>query len=311
MRGKPTRHRVAVIGATGFIGRAVAEELRTRGSTVVPVTAPRLAAAGTTLEALERSVPADVVAALFAAIDGSTHVVNAAGLATATSGRGFELVLGGANAVLPLSLARACREAGARLVHLSSAAVQGRRDLDESSRHDPLTTYAASKAAAEVLLTRCDGLDLRILRPTSVHGPDRGVSRSVARLARSPWSVLPRGPARPTPQVHVRSVADAVIGLLDGDAPMVSLQPSEGFDTSEFLTLMGAGRKPAKVPRMVCRLAHSALDTLPGSVAMAYARRLELLWWGQRQSASSLDGRVQIVSRTTWQDLARALTEAP
>ncbi len=101
--------RVAVLGASGFVGTAVCEALRARDAVVVPVRAPRLTSHATSVAALEAELETQAgraaVESLRRALDGCDAVVNAAGLADATGFRGPELV--GANALLPLVVARA------------------------------------------------------------------------------------------------------------------------------------------------------------------------------------------------------------
>ena len=117
--------RVAVIGASGFVGSAATRALEQKGFPVKRVRAPRVpgmkpAEAVSYIE----SAPLEL-ADLAAQLQDIDIVVNAAGVPDATSTDFAALVA--ANGVLPGLIAAACVRAGVgRLVHVSSAAVQGR-----------------------------------------------------------------------------------------------------------------------------------------------------------------------------------------
>jgi UDP-glucose 4-epimerase len=296
---------VAVLGASGFVGRAVVRSLGAHGARVVPVPAPRLQAHGTTPGDLLGQRDGHMIARLASQFEGCTHVVNAAGVASATGTDGRTLL--GANALLPLLAAEASARAGARFLHISSAAVQGNTDLlDESSRHRPFSPYSYSKALGERLLDSSSSDHVRILRPTSVHGADRAVTRAVARLARSRASHFVAPGTQPTPQVHVLNVGAAAVAcvLLD-DLPQIVLQPSEGWTTASFMRVLGCGREPTRLPSSAgAVLKRMAVPALAASAG--WRRRLEMLWLGQAQAPSSLDSRVELpAGLSDWTTLAR------
>ena len=301
--------RVAVLGASGFVGSAVVEALRGRGAAVVPVPAPRLTSrAGSPVELAAELETDDVrtaLAALREALRECDAVVNAAGVARATSGWDAEMV--GANALLPLVAAHA-RPAGARLVHVSSVAVQGRaRVLDESLRYAPFSPYSASKALGEQAVLECP--DVVVFRPTSVHGPGRDVTRTLARVLSSPVASVAGPGTGATPQVLVANVADAVafVALTPERPPPVVLQPAEDLTVAELVRLVGR-REPRHVPVPVARLvvaSGSVGGRWSGAVA-GMTRRLEMMWFGQPQAASWLDGRWSApVGHEGWRELTR------
>jgi nucleoside-diphosphate-sugar epimerase len=237
------------------------------------------------------------------ALKGCDAVVNAAGVARATSTGDAELV--GANALLPLVVAHA-RPAGARLVHVSSVAVQGRGCiLDESPRRAPFSPYSASKALGEQALEQCP--DVVVFRPTSVHGRDREVTRTLVKVLSSPGASVAGAGDGATPQVLVQNVASAVafVALSTEMPPRVVLQPSENLTVRDLVTLLGR-REPKHVPIPVARLVVSLsarAGRWSGSVAGA-SRRLEMMWFGQQQSRSWLDGRWSApVGREGWTEL--------
>jgi nucleoside-diphosphate-sugar epimerase len=301
--------RIAVFGGSGFVGSAIVRELRAQGHDVTELPALRLRSeAGSPDEIL--SAAASLGQHLADDLRGVEAVVNAAGVARAPSGD--VAVLTGANALWPGVLAIAARGAGvARFVHISSAAVQGRvAQLDEELTHATDSAYSRSKALGEAALSTLGWPDCIILRPTSVHGSGRSVTRSLAALARSPLSVVEAPGTSHTPQVHVESVARAVGVLVDpGEAPPpIVLQPSEGFSVASFLTVLGCGRKPRSLPRWVSRPAISAayaVARVGGSPVWAQARRAEMLLRGQAQVPGWLGSRADIVTPVaSWQALA-------
>ena len=299
---------VAVVGATGFVGSAVVERLRCRGARVVPVRAPRLAA-----DSDELTVEA-ATALLRAAIDGCTAAINAAGLpdATATS----ESTLFGAHAVLAEVVARVTTEARIRLVHVSTAAVQGRASrLDDAPFTAPFSPYSRSKAAGEAAVLAVGG-QIVVHRPAGVHGAHRSITRSLAKLSSSRWAFVASPGTDPTPQALVTDVADAIafLALCDQVPPRIVHQPASGTTTAGLLEALG-GRPPRVFPRRLVRLlvraAFAAGRLRPG--LLAQARRVEVLCFGQPQAPSWLTsaGWEPVESAQAWTDLGAHLRNAP
>ncbi len=298
---RPTVH---VLGATGFVGTAVVRALEARGLDVRPVRAPRLSTGARDLAAMRAELATPPVqrhvARLRADLAGADVVVNAAGLAQATSGGD---ALYGADALLPGVVAAACPDL-ARLVHVSSAAVQGRRPvLDESGEHEPFSPYSRAKALGELMV----GSRGTCFRPTSVHGEGRAVTRTLARLCASPLASVAGKGAQPTPQVHVANVGDAIAftAATDEQVPPVVLQPSEGLTTASLVQRLG-GREPRHVPESLAgrliEVGHR-LGSRSGR-ASGLTRRVEMLWTGQAQSPGWLDGRwTPVVGPDAWKDL--------
>lgn len=281
---------VALVGSSGFVGSACARALSAAGWAVHPVPAPRLQTSGRTLEELQGELGEHrrVVSDLASTLRSCDTVVNAAGLAA--PGAADSDVLFGANSLLPAVVTVASALAGAqRLVHISSAAVQGRRGvLDETDETESFSPYSRSKALGErVVLEAGPGVRAVVHRPTSVHGSSRRVTRTVARLAASPWSSVAGDGDSPTPQVHVDDVAAAVVFMVDrgsDDMPPIVLQPNGGMTTGEFFRLLG-DRAPRRVPRTLAKGVARASSTAAraGGRGAATARRLEMMWFGQDQ----------------------------
>jgi UDP-glucose 4-epimerase len=305
------RQEVAVLGGSGFVGRAVVSELRAQGIEARALSAPRLRFSPTQVRR-PGGVPTgehrDVVETVARQVKGADVVVNAAGVSSAVVQASQELY--GANTLLPLLVARACSVAGVnRFIHLSTAAVQGSGRLDETERTAPFSPYSESKALAERLLLREAAVEQVIFRPTSVHGPDRAMTRSLIRLARSGVSSVAGAGVEPTPQVLVEDVAAAVRHLIVGGSaprPRIVLQPRTGMTTGLLLRLLG-GREPTHLPFPVAHAVLGAVRALgPLSNRLrVQARRLELLWFGQRQVPGWLatNGLVSAVDRAAWERL--------
>lgn len=298
---------IALVGATGFVGSHVRAALEQRGAHVVGISAPRLSTTARTVGELDRDieqlVSRDAMLSLREDLRGCDAVVNAAGVANAT-GNGDALF--GANALLPGLLASLI-PGHIRFVHVSSAAVQGRRNpLDESEQLAPFSPYSSSKALGEMSV-RSRGADNVIYRPTSVQGSGRDVTRSLVRLLRSPAASVAGNGDAPTPQVLVQNVADAVafLALEAGHPPSVVLHPSEWITTGDLVRLLGE-RTPLRVPTLVARavigLGFTVGRLIPAGAGVA--RRLEILWLGQDQAASWLDGRWSApLGREAWKEL--------
>lgn len=275
---------VAVVGGTGYIGSAVMERLHTLGIEAHAVAAPRLSGS------FGAPAPSsEVIEGLAKHLLPCTVVVNAAGAADALAG-GLDHV-DGANGLLPGLLARACDRLRVRLIHISSAAVQGRRtDLDSTLQYQPFSAYSRSKVMGEQAAMAIGG-DICIYRPPGVHARNRAVTRAVARLAASPARSVASPGTGNAPHALLENVADAVVtlALYPEAIPSVVHHPSEGITTSELLEVLG-GRPPFLVPRAVALLVvHAARATgRLSTLGPGRARRLEMLWLGQSQAHSWL-----------------------
>lgn len=282
----------SVIGGSGFVGTAVTRALADAGIGMRTVRAPRLRSEAATTDALlhEADGLAGVVDGLAEDLRGSTVVVNAAGAATPRSAASSGLT--GANALLPVLIARACAAAGVRrLVHLSSAAVQGNRAvLDESAATEPFSPYSRSKALGEQALVseHHGGLEVVLVRATSVQGPERPTTTALVRLAASPLASVASPGTAPSPITSVDALAELVlaVGSHDGPVPPIVLQPWEGMTVRTVLE--SAGGTPLLLPPGLCRLvlrAGYAVSELLRERLHGSIRRVELMWFGQDQVA--------------------------
>lgn len=213
--------RAAVTGATGFVGRHLAEALLRRGD-AVRCLARSTARAAELEEAGAALVPGSLEdeTALVALVDGADVVYHVAGLVAA----GSEAELLRVNRDGTARLARAAREAGVeRLVLVSSLAVTGPtssgQPLDETAAERPLTPYGRSKQAAEAAL-RAAGVPFTILRPPAVYGPRDAQFLRLFRLARLGLGPLPGDGRQELTLVHARDLAEALIAAAESPATL-------------------------------------------------------------------------------------------
>lgn len=215
---------ILLTGATGMVGRQVAELLLARGEPVTalvrdPGGASWLAARGATLLA----APIDD-AATWDRISGVRAVVHVA--AILTSGKRWEEYAGANIRATTLAAARA-RTLGVPLVHLSSVAVYGGTTTEPEGTvseefpfrpMDPGNWYGRSKREAELAVWREAERGLRAiaLRPCVIYGPhDRYFFPVLMQAARRGRMPLIGDGTRPMALVHARSVAAAAVAALD------------------------------------------------------------------------------------------------
>lgn len=285
--------RIAVLGASGFVGSAIVSAVREAGHEVVEINAPRLRVRSRGAHSILEEVRARYAhegKLLAARLESVTTLVNAAGSAAPGSPMTDDLV--GANSALPCLMVLAALEANVtRVVHVSSAAVYGGAgEPSEASDPIPDSPYGRSKLWGEqTSRLAAESSDnppsLIIYRPTSVHGAGRSVTTNIRRLAGSPFASVCYPGDQPTPQVLVESVGEYALGLATQEFipgyPVV--HPYEGWTTASFLTHMGTGRVPFQInPRIASCIVRIAklLGKTHASVAVQ-ARRLEMLWFGQ------------------------------
>lgn len=306
---------VAVIGSTGFIGSAVLERA---GRRAMAVTAPRLETSARTLESLHADLRtrAALVADLANELAGAPVALLAAGLPASTGPASDALI--GANALLPAVTYLAAKKAECcRVVHVSSAVVQGRGTLDSDiPRLSSASPYALSKILGELLLLElydADGPELVIYRPPSVHGPNRRVTQALAQVARSRLSFVASPGTQRTPQALIENTSDAALFLCgySGCPPQVVHHPWEGITTLELMTCLGAGRVPREIPpalaRSISEGIRSCFNLIPR--LKPHARRLEMLWLGQDQASSWLSevGWHPPVGPSRWKEIGDGL----
>lgn len=308
--------KVAIIGAGGFIGSAVSAALVDRGHEVLPVRGLRV----------EDVRPGELTSGVWhdprlaerirERLGDVDAVVLAAGDPDASSVHEGQLFA--ANAALPLLVARAVADKSPRprLVHVSSAVVQGRKAVLDASRDtDGFSAYARSKILGEELIQRELVSGYVVYRPPSVHAADRRVTRAIVRVARSPLRSVASPPEAPSPQALVQNVADALAFLATTplEPPAIVIHPWEGVTTGSLMRLLG-GKDARVVPRPFAVAAVRLLRKTARvwSAMEANVRRVEMMWFGQAQEPSWLvaAGWEPVVSESAWEELRAEVLES-
>lgn len=298
---------VGVFGASGFVGGWTVDRCQEEGLRVRRLSSPRTTGP-VSPASVSRVIQAhpELVESVADALGECDSVVIATGAATSSS-RDLTPLLH-ANAVSPGIIAAGARAARVRrCIYISSAAVQGDvAMLDASWAYRPFSPYAQSKVAGEQAVLE-HGPDGTVLyRPPGVHGPDRRVTGSLARLAASPLSTVSRPGTARTPQALVHNVADAVRFMVafQGPIPPVVIHPWEGQTVASVLEDLG-GKRPHHLPVALARTALAAAK-LTAVILPRFSpsvRRAELLWFGQDQDHSWLasEGWTPPRGKETWQ----------
>ena len=283
---------VFLTGGTGLVGRHVIAALRARGDRVRGLA--RTAAAAAELSALgAEPVDGDLTAAsrLESAMAGADAVVHAA--AMVLSG-GSWLAWHATNVLGTELVARTAARQRARLVHLSSVAVYGRKttydggpgSVDENFGLDrPISAgdfYARSKREAELAVWRVageTGLSAVALRPCVVYGEgDRHFAPRVAWVLRRGLAPVVGPGDNQLSVVYAGNVAAAVLAALDHrdvDGPF-NVTNDGGITQQGFLEHFAAGlgvparwhRIPTGFARSAARLCDAALHLIPQRVRL-------------------------------------------
>lgn len=290
--------RVAVTGANGFVGQAVCKALLAKGYQVRALL--RRSDALADLEpdpALDARIVGDINATTDWAdhLAGSQAVIHLAARVHVMNDQSDNPLAAfrAVNVDGTAGLARAAHAQGVkRLVFMSSIKVNGEatsgRAFDENSVAAPEDPYGQSKAEAEQMLREVasqTGLEVTILRPPLVYGPNVGANFAALTGLIRRGLPLPLGAVdNHRSLIHVDNLADACVVAADHpDAANKTFLVSDGVDHSigQMIRLLaeGMGKKPILLP-------------VPQSVLSLLGRLT-----GKSAQVSRLTGSLQIDSR--------------
>lgn len=176
---------VCILGGTGFVGRAIADQLSPSGVRIRVVTRSEPRAAPLIVLPTVEVVVADVhdKASLHRCFEDMDAVVNLVGILHPSRGYSFDKV----HAELPRKVAEACQAAGVRhLLHMSAL----------GASDDAPSDYQRSKARGEAEVRQSAGIvPFTIFRPSVIFGPDDRFVNLFASAAR--WfAVIPLAGAK-------------------------------------------------------------------------------------------------------------------
>jgi len=298
--------RVAVTGATGFVGRHLVDHLSHRGHAVRALArtsrgARLLAARGAEVVAGTLADPR-ALHTLLAGADAAVHLV---GIIVESGGSGgtFAAVhVEGTRRVLEAARDTSVR----RLVHMS--AVGARPDT-------AATLYHRTKWQAEELV-RSSGLSAAIFRPSLINGPENAPVRTLARAHR--WSpVVPVfGDGRfPTQPVWIEDVAQAFALAAERRdlAGTFELGGPDVLTFEQFVRAIGRAsghpRPVIHVPLGIVRLAARLCDPL-GRAAPITSSQLRMLVEGTATPGNAIESVFGIRPVSFEEGLKRFLGDA-
>lgn len=288
--------KVAVTGASGFVGKVVLEALTRAGHHPVAIVRAASSARG------EIRTSGDLLAADFAPLfEGCDAVVNCAARVhvtaredPATAERAFDAM----NAELPVRMASAAKKGGVRrFVQLSSVAAissisPANNRIGDDSAAQPESPYGRAKRAADEALAAMSDNSMTIvsLRPPAIYGP--GVGAFFAMLMRAAKLGLPVPVANIDNRrsfAFVDNVADAVVRATEGSATgAYILTDSAPLSTADLyrrlLTLYGHGNRvwnwPAPIIATAAKLLlRSRAQSFIGDAAYDGGRFAETFGW--------------------------------
>ena len=248
--------KLAVTGATGFVGGHLLDAAVAAGHSVAALTRrPQCPRDG--VEWIAGSL--DDRAALDRLVEGADAVIHVAGVVNAPDAAGFEA----GNVIGTGAVLAAAERAGiARFVHVSSL----------SAREPQLSQYGASKARSEALVA-ASTLSTVIVRPPAIYGPGDHELLEMFRMAGRGFVLLP--PPGRLSLLHAADLARLLVALAAPTAPTGIIEPDDGHAGGrthrEFGGMLGeaVGRNArlASMPALVMKTAARVDRLLRGSRA--------------------------------------------
>ncbi|MBI3545722.1 MAG: complex I NDUFA9 subunit family protein [Gammaproteobacteria bacterium] len=203
------KHKICILGGTGFVGRRLTMRLAQAQHDIVILTRQRERRRDLLVLPTVRLIEGDVHGTGFlqSQLEGKDTVINLIGILNENGrdGRGFTRV----HAELPQKIAQTCRQAGVkRLLHMSAL---------QASAQAP-SFYLRTKAEGEDAVHRAAGADLHVssFRPAVIFGPGDSFLNRFAALLRIAPGVFPLACADARFQpVYVEDVVQAIVESID------------------------------------------------------------------------------------------------
>ena len=280
--------RVAVTGATGFIGRHVLRALASRGDRVTAVVRPDSPGlrAGPLPEGTD-TIQANLTAAdLERAFEGADAVVHLAGIVSTARRADYTTV----NQEGTRAAAEAARDVGAHLVYVSSLAAAGPAPASsprtEADTPAPITTYGLTKLGGEQAVERVEGLRWTTLRPGVVYGEGDHALTALFRLARSAVMPVVGGIDTAYTFVYIDDMVRAILAAVDR--------------STSGLTCFVGHRQPVSARGLVRAVrdvagGRAALVTVPSPLVWLAANACEL--------AGTVVGKELVLSRRRYSEM--------
>lgn len=286
--------KVLVIGATGFVGKAIVAELHRRAIDVVAIGGPGFTSSKSAsrdsqiTSSIDVTIPDSV--AVLEKMEGVTAVVHAAGLAhqfgRITESKLFDVNVNGTENIAKLAVKLKVNH----LILISSVLVYGsQRGLNvntlpvtEDSPCRPGDAYAASKLAAENIaleICKLGGIPLTILRPAPIigEGSKGNFLRLIKLIAKRRFVWLGKGQNRKS-LVLVDDVAKACAVILQQNRAETSIFNVTGpeMEMREIVDEISKhlSRKPPGIQIPAAPLI-SFLRYIPGGRAMRLLKTIE------------------------------------
>ena len=246
--------KVAVTGATGFIGRHLVKGLLMAGHEVVALTHHRQPPAWNGGAPITAAASVDDMSALQAAFAGVEVVYHLVGIIAETRNKTFEVTVVGGTA----NVISACRASGvSKVVYLSAMG---------TSPEAP-SRYHQAKHRAETSV-RQSGLHFLILRPSVVYGPGDGFVSLLASMVKGLPVVPIVGSGRYQLQpVHVDDLVRVMAQALKLESCWNQTVEIGGPEKLEYrqvlehiMQVLGRKRPTVRVPLAPLRLAVGALE---------------------------------------------------
>jgi len=277
--------RIAITGANGFIGRALASHLAGRGHETV-------------LLSQRDGVRYSDIKSTSLKLTGTQTVVHLAGRAHQRGqASDFEV-----NQAITASLCHAALQAKVgHLVFVSSIGVNGSvtdgTPFSEADIPHPREPYAMSKLRCEQIVTD-SGLAYTLLRPPMVYGPNApGNFSRLLGLVRAGWPLPLKGVANQRSFLGLDNLLDVITLCIDHPAAVGELflaADAETLSTRELVEAMALGldqrvrlfTPPRSVLSAACTLgARRLVDSLYGNLVVDTGKLAKILGWRAKVSA--------------------------